>query len=123
MTYLELAFAEPLGWEVTGAPEAMGYCHCRSCRSWSGGPVNAFSLWSRRPCRSRRGNEHVATFQKTEFSEAHNCREMRRAPDEHDLAPWASWTCTPRRYLYLVFISVFISITTRDGAAHAGRTA
>ena len=31
--------------EVTGAPEAMGYCHCRSCRSWSGGPVNAFSLW------------------------------------------------------------------------------
>jgi len=30
---------------VTGSPEAMGYCHCRSCRSWSGGPVNAFSLW------------------------------------------------------------------------------
>ena len=30
---------------VKGAPEAMGYCHCRSCRSWSGGPVNAFSLW------------------------------------------------------------------------------
>ena len=23
----------------------MGYCHCQSCRSWSGGPVNAFSLW------------------------------------------------------------------------------
>jgi len=31
--------------EVTGSPEAMGYCHCNSCRSWSGGPVNAFSLW------------------------------------------------------------------------------
>ena len=30
---------------VTGEPQAMGYCHCRSCRSWSGGPVNAFSLW------------------------------------------------------------------------------
>ena len=30
---------------VTGQPNAMGYCHCRSCRSWSGGPVNAFSLW------------------------------------------------------------------------------
>jgi len=30
--------------EVTGEPNAMGYCHCRSCRSWSGGPVNAFSL-------------------------------------------------------------------------------
>jgi len=31
--------------EVTGSPEAMGYCHCSSCRSWPGGPVNAFSLW------------------------------------------------------------------------------
>ena len=31
--------------EVSGSPEAMGYCHCSSCRSWSGGPVNAFSLW------------------------------------------------------------------------------
>ena len=31
--------------EVSGEPEAMGYCHCASCRSWSAGPVNAFSLW------------------------------------------------------------------------------
>src|ERR1043166_3407208 len=31
--------------EVTGAPAAMGYCHCRSCRHWSAGPVNAFTLW------------------------------------------------------------------------------
>ncbi|MDF3075582.1 MAG: hypothetical protein K0S54_3249 [Alphaproteobacteria bacterium] len=31
--------------EVTGKPEAMGYCHCASCRSWSAGPVNAFTLW------------------------------------------------------------------------------
>ena len=23
----------------------MGYCHCESCRHWSAGPVNAFSLW------------------------------------------------------------------------------
>ena len=31
--------------EVSGDPEGMGYCHCGSCRSWSGGPVNAFTLW------------------------------------------------------------------------------
>ena len=30
---------------VTGDPAAMGYCHCESCRHWSAGPVNAFSLW------------------------------------------------------------------------------
>ena len=30
---------------VTGAPVAAGYCHCKACRSWSAGPVNAFTLW------------------------------------------------------------------------------
>src|SRR5689334_1559548 len=39
--------------EVSGEPESMGYCHCQSCRSWSGGPVNAFTLW--RPGRARHG--------------------------------------------------------------------
>jgi hypothetical protein len=29
---------------VAGEPEAMGYCLCQSCRSCSGGPVNAFTL-------------------------------------------------------------------------------
>lgn len=24
----------------------MGYCHCNSCRHWSAGPVNAFTLWT-----------------------------------------------------------------------------
>ena len=30
--------------EVTGDPEGAGYCHCAACRSWSAGPVNAFTL-------------------------------------------------------------------------------
>jgi hypothetical protein len=30
---------------ATGEPAAMGYCHCASCRHWSAGPVNAFTLW------------------------------------------------------------------------------
>jgi hypothetical protein len=30
---------------VSGEPVAMRYCHCESCRHWSAGPVNAFSLW------------------------------------------------------------------------------
>ena len=49
--------------EVTGSPEAMGYCHCRSCRSWSGGPVNAFSLWKPEAVQITSGGEHVAMFQ------------------------------------------------------------
>jgi len=59
--------------EVEGAPEAMGYCHCRSCRSWSGGPVNAFSLWPPRAVRVTAGEEHLGTFQKTELSARQYC--------------------------------------------------
>src|ERR1700753_999897 len=59
--------------EVSGAPEAMGYCHCRSCRSWSGGPVNAFSLWKPEAVRIVDGAEHVAMFQKTEVSQRQYC--------------------------------------------------
>jgi len=38
-------FCGAVQFTVTGAPVAMGYCHCDSCRHWSAGPVNAFSLW------------------------------------------------------------------------------
>lgn len=71
MTHLGSCFCGAVELEVTGTPEAMGYCHCRSCRSWSGGPVNAFSLWRPDAVRITSGSEHVATFQKTDFS----CRE------------------------------------------------
>ncbi len=59
--------------EVTGSPEAMGYCHCRSCRSWSGGPVNAFSLWMPENVSVVAGGEHLATHQQTEFSQRQFC--------------------------------------------------
>jgi len=59
--------------ETAGAPEAMGYCHCRSCRSWSGGPVNAFSLWKPEAVRITRGGGDVATFQKTPLSQRQYC--------------------------------------------------
>ena len=58
---------------VRGAPEGMGYCHCRSCRSWSGGPVNAFSLWKPEAVEIESGAEHIATFQKTPLSERKYC--------------------------------------------------
>jgi hypothetical protein len=61
--------------EVSGEPEAMGYCHCRSCRSWSGGPVNAFTLWKPAAVRVTAGAENIATFQKTEVSQRQYCRK------------------------------------------------
>jgi len=61
--------------EVSGEPEAMGYCHCRSCRSWSGGPVNAFSLWKPENVKVTAGAESVATFKKTELSHRQYCKK------------------------------------------------
>ena len=73
MTHLGTCFCGAVRLEVSGAPETMGYCHCRSCRLWSGGPVNAFSLWKPEAVQITSGNEHVATFQKTEFSQRRYC--------------------------------------------------
>jgi hypothetical protein len=58
---------------VTGAPAAMGYCHCRSCRSWSAGPVNAFTLWPADAVAVTAGAGHLAMFEKTPLSQRQFC--------------------------------------------------
>jgi hypothetical protein len=50
---------------VSGEPAAMGYCHCDSCRSWSAGPVNAFTLWKPEAVQITRGADNIGTFSKT----------------------------------------------------------
>jgi hypothetical protein len=61
--------------EVSGEPEAMGYCHCQSCRSWSGAPINAFSLWKAAAVRVTAGADHLGTFKKTPLSERQYCKK------------------------------------------------
>ena len=61
--------------EAQGEPEAMGYCHCDSCRSWSAGPVNAFTLWKPGTVRVVAGAEHLGSFSKTAFSERQYCKK------------------------------------------------
>ncbi|HEX7791581.1 MAG TPA: GFA family protein [Afipia sp.] len=73
MTHVGKCFCGAVELEVDGAPEAMGYCHCSSCRSWSGGPVNAFSLWKPSAVRITAGAEHIASFQKTPLSQRQYC--------------------------------------------------
>ena len=60
--------------EVRGTPEAMGYCHCSSCRSWSAGPVNAFSLWKPENVVVTKGAEQLARFAKTSMSGRQFCK-------------------------------------------------
>ncbi len=59
--------------EVEGEPMLMGYCHCGDCRSWSAGPVNAFTLWPPAAVKVTGGAEHLASFAKTENSHRKFC--------------------------------------------------
>lgn len=60
--------------EVTGEPVASGYCHCDSCRRWSAGPVNAFSLWNPEAVKITRGAENIGTYNKTPTSYRKWCK-------------------------------------------------
>jgi hypothetical protein len=59
---------------VSGDPVAMGYCHCDSCRKWSAGPVNAFTLWKPDAVRVTRGADRIAEFHKTPRSHRQWCK-------------------------------------------------
>jgi len=59
---------------VTGQPAASGYCHCESCRQWSAGPINAFTLWAPDAVTVTRGTEQLGGYQKTERSIRRWCK-------------------------------------------------
>jgi hypothetical protein len=54
--------------EVTGDPVGAGYCHCKNCRSWSAGPVNAFTLWKPESVKVTKGEDQIGEFHQTEQS-------------------------------------------------------
>ncbi len=69
MAHVGKCFCGAVELEVNGSPEGMGYCHCESCRSWSAGPVNAFSLWKPESVKVKAGAEHIGMYQKTDNSQ------------------------------------------------------
>ncbi|MBS0411681.1 MAG: GFA family protein [Proteobacteria bacterium] len=73
MTHTGQCFCGAVTLKVEGEPEGMGYCHCASCRSWSGGPVNAFSLWKPEAVTITGGADQILTFAKTPMSERKSC--------------------------------------------------
>jgi len=52
----------------------MGYCHCESCRHWSAGPVNAFTLWKPEAVQVTQGAESIGTYNKTPNSYRKWCK-------------------------------------------------
>ena len=73
MAHSGRCFCGAIELEVAGTPAAMGYCHCASCRAWSAAPVNAFTLWAPDAVRVTKGAEHLATSQKSKFSQRRYC--------------------------------------------------
>ncbi|HVL55127.1 MAG TPA: GFA family protein [Burkholderiaceae bacterium] len=63
--YAGSCFCGTVSLTATGDPVAMGYCHCTSCRSWSAGPVNAFSLWKPDAVRITKGADSIGSYAKT----------------------------------------------------------
>jgi len=74
-TYQGTCFCGAVAVQATGAPRVMGYCHCRSCRSWSASPVNAFTLWPADSVRVTRGAELIRTYCKSENSHRKFCTQ------------------------------------------------
>jgi len=61
--------------EVSGTPEGMGYCHCASCRAWSAGPVNAFSLWKPESVRITKGRDLLGEYAGVPNSKRRFCKK------------------------------------------------
>ena len=66
--YKGSCFCGEVQFTVSGDPVGMGYCHCESCRRWSAGPVNAFTLWKPETVQITRGSENIGTYNKTQNS-------------------------------------------------------
>ena len=73
-TYKGSCFCGAVQFTVTGEPAAMGYCHCGSCRLWSAGPVNAFTLWKPDALKIAQGADKIGTHNKTPKSSRKWCR-------------------------------------------------
>ena len=68
-------FCGTVKFAATGEPAAMGYCHCTSCRTWSAGPVNAFTLWPEGTVEVTEGADKIGEYHLTEKSYRKWCTE------------------------------------------------
>ncbi len=63
-THQASCFCGDVQFTVSGDPEGMGYCHCESCRQWSAGPVNAFTLWNPEAIEITLGADNIGSYGK-----------------------------------------------------------
>ena len=66
-------FCGEVEFEVTGAAVDTGYCHCSSCRSYTGAPLASWTLWQAENVRVTKGEALLGGFNKTGFSHRRFC--------------------------------------------------
>lgn len=69
MTYHAQCSCGAVQLEAEGEPLVQCYCHCNSCRSKTGSPVNAPVLWSRAQVRFAAGEDTVRRYSKSGAAE------------------------------------------------------
>lgn len=69
MTYHAQCSCGTVQMEVRGEPVAQCYCHCNSCRSYTGSPVSTPVLWPRANVQFTAGEDKLRRFSKTAHSE------------------------------------------------------
>lgn len=73
-SYQGSCFCGAVTFTVKTAPALMAYCHCDSCRHWASSPVSAFTLWKPDALEITRGEDNIATFNKTPGSARKWCK-------------------------------------------------
>ena len=89
-SYTGACFCGAVQFTVSGKPEAMGYCHCESCRRWSAGPVNAFTLWKPSAVSITQGKDKLASYAKSPNSRRTWCTQC----GGHVLTEHPAWGLT-----------------------------
>ena len=89
-SYKGPCFCGAVKFTVSGEPAGMGYCHCESCRHWSAGPVNAFTLWSPEAVKITQGADNIGTYNKTPQSS----RKWRKNCGGHIFTEHPEWGVT-----------------------------
>lgn len=72
-THAGACFCGAVTIEASSAPLEMGYCHCQSCRAYSGAPVSAYILWRSENVRITQGEALLGRFNKSGMSERTFC--------------------------------------------------
>ena len=66
-------FCGAISIEASGTPVEIGFCHCKSCRSYSGATMTAFTLWRDEDVKIVKGEEFLGGYNKVGKSDRRFC--------------------------------------------------